>query len=92
MVIRRSAKFIGASDIFRDLDSSTLALRVIFIPVRTVCGEPDLSDAFCLVLAVVAEETGCRGRELRSGGDDLGGDDDIYAFRLDLLWAPLSGL
>jgi len=32
-------------------------------------------------LAVLAAETGCRGRELRKGGDSFGGGAVIYALR-----------
>lgn len=39
---------------------------------------------FCRELAVEADETGCRGRELLSGGDVLGGGEDMIAVRLEL--------
>jgi len=55
---------------------------VILIPLRACFGEPDESIAFCLELAVDAEETGSRGRELRKGGDVFSGGAEINAFRL----------
>lgn len=42
-------------------------------------GDLALSTALLRELAVVAIETGCRGRELRSGGDNLGGGAMILA-------------
>ena len=42
-------------------------------------GDLALSTAFIRELAVVAIETGCRGRELRSGGDNFGGGAIILA-------------
>lgn len=42
------------------------------------------SITFSLELAVVAAETGLRGRELRSGGESLGGGVAIYALSLVL--------
>ncbi len=42
------------------------------------------SLTFILELVVVAEETGWRGRELRSGGESLGGGVEIYALSLAL--------
>lgn len=69
-----------------------VAVRVTFIPVRTCCGEPDRSATFCLELAVEAEETGCRGRELRRGGDNFGRGAEIYAFKLALLFKDISVL
>jgi len=53
------------------------------MPVRLFCGDPDLSVIRCRELAVDADDTGSRGRELRSGGDALGGDD-MTAVMLEL--------
>jgi hypothetical protein len=47
------------------------------MPLRTCFGESEGSAAFCLEIAAVAEETGCRGRELRRGGESFGGGADI---------------
>lgn len=38
-----------------------------------------------------AEETGCRGRELRRGGDCFGGAAEMYAFKLDGFVFSFSG-
>jgi hypothetical protein len=62
------------------------------MPVRTCCGELDRSAVFCLELAVVAAETGCRGRELRRGGEVFGRGADMYAFKLALFVDIFSGL
>ncbi len=47
------------------------------MPLRALFGEPEGSAAFCLELAAMAEDTGCRGRELRRGGDSFGGGADM---------------
>ena len=46
----------------------------------------DLSTALIRELAVVADDTGCRGRELLRGGDSLGGGAVMYAWRRVLLF------
>lgn len=46
-----------------------------------LCGDFSRSMVFCLELAVVASDTGCRGRELRSGGESFGGGDMTAARR-----------
>jgi hypothetical protein len=87
---RLAAKSTGpTSTIFLGFGS---LFRVIFMPVLTCCGDPDRSAAFCLELAVDAEETGCRGLELRRGGDVFGGGAEMYAFRLELFMLSFSGL
>lgn len=46
-----------------------------------MCGDLDWSTAFNLEAAVVASETGCRGLELRSGGEFFGAGDRVAASR-----------
>ena len=90
ILARLAAKSTGpTSTIFLSFGSSFL---VIFMPVLTCCGDPDRSAAFCLEFAVDAEETGCRGLELRRGGDVFGGGAEMYAFRLELFMLSFSGL
>ena len=73
---RFAAKSTGVVSIgFRALGS--VAVLLIFIPLRTCCGEPARSAAFCLELAVEEFVTVCRGLELRSGGEVFGGGADM---------------
>lgn len=84
MVSRRCAKSTGPpNDNFRlraggvsDLEPG-LAGGLI----GGLCGDFSRSMAFCLELAVVAWDTGCRGRELRSGGESFGGGEITAARR-----------
>lgn len=46
-----------------------------------LCGDLDRSMAFNRELAVEACDTGCRGRELRSGGESFGGGEMTAASR-----------
>lgn len=46
-----------------------------------MCGDLDRSTAFSLEAAVVASETGCRGLELRSGGEFFAAADRVAASR-----------
>jgi len=97
----KSTEASGTSGIFRggcfvSLVSLGWLLRVIFIPVLTCCGDPDRSPdrsaAFCLELAVVAEETGCRDREPRRGGEVFGRGAMTCALRLAVFVFILSGV
>jgi hypothetical protein len=53
------------------------------IPVPTWC-EAALAGPFGLS-GVDADDTGCRGRELRKGGDAFDGAAEMYAFKLLLV-------
>ena len=56
------------------------------MPLRACFGEVEGSACLGFVVVVVAaEETGCRGRELRRGGEVLGRGADMYALRLALV-------
>lgn len=71
-------RFAG-SYVFDEEGSFTLSLAV---------GRPGgfvLAVSFIRELAVVATETGCRGRELLRGGESLGGAADTYAWSRLLL-------
>lgn len=46
-----------------------------------MCGDLDWSTAFSREAAVVASETGCRGLELRRGGEFFGAGDRLAASR-----------
>lgn len=43
----------------------------------TLLGDRPLSAALMRELVVVAADTGCRGRELRNGGDSFGGGEEM---------------
>ena len=74
----KSSLLNGTSGLVRFLTSFASALlRIIFMPDLICCGEPDRSAAFCREFSVDAEETGSRGRELRRGGDVLGGGAEM---------------
>jgi hypothetical protein len=62
------------------------------MPVLTCCGDADRSAVFCLELAVVAEETGCRDREPRRGGEVFGRGAITCALRLAVFVFILSGV
>jgi hypothetical protein len=56
------------------------------MPLRACFGELEGSAGLGFEAAVVAaEDTGCRGRELRRGGEVLGSGADMYALRLALV-------
>lgn len=85
---RRCSKSIGptaiilrfaGSYVFDEDGSLTLSLAV------GRAGGFVLAVSFIRELAVVATETGCRGRELLRGGESLGGATDTYAWSRLLL-------
>lgn len=85
---RRCAKSIGptaiilrfaGSYVFEEEGSLTLSLA------DDRAGGFVLAVSFIRELAVVATETGCRGRELLRGGESLGGAADTYAWSRLLL-------
>lgn len=85
---RRCSKSIGptaiilrfaGSYVFDEEGSLTLSLAV------GRAGGFVLAASFIRELAVVATETGCRGRELLRGGESLGGAADTYAWSRLLL-------
>lgn len=84
MCSRRCSKSIGPTEIFRLLVVDPSGFRDCF--GAGLCGDLDLSTAFKRELAVVAVDTDCRGRELRSGGDNFGGGAATYAVRRVLLF------
>lgn len=53
-------------------------------------GDLSLSIAFTLELMVEADDTGCLGRELLSGGDNFGRGADMKAFSLVLPLAEIA--
>lgn len=55
------------------------------MPLLTCFGEPEVSEGFGFEGVAVAEETGCRGRELRRGGEVFGRGAEMYAFRLEFI-------
>jgi hypothetical protein len=61
------------------------------MPLRVCFGDPEGSAGFGFE---AAEETGARGRELRSGGEVFGGGAEMYALRLELvlIFGGLLGL
>lgn len=71
--------FLGRVLLSICLDSS----KVLFFPF-------DLSTALRRELVVVADDTGCRGRELLRGGDSLGGGVVMYAWSRVLLFGVKS--
>lgn len=81
---------MGPTDILRrrDVDSSAFddCLGAF------LCGDLALSTAFRRELAVVAVDTDCRGRELRRGGDSLGGGAATNAVRRVLLFGVMRPL
>lgn len=88
MCSRRCSKSIGptaiilrfaGSYVFDEEGSLTLSLAF------GRAGGFVLANSFIRELAVVATETGCRGRELLSGGESLGGAADTYAWSRLLL-------
>ena len=80
MVSRLSAKSTGPTEIFRRRvvgTSCCLEAGLLGGLLAVLCGDFDLSTCFKRELAVVALETGCRGRELRKGGDSFGGGAEM---------------
>lgn len=74
---------MGPMEIFRRLVSGSGVLEGaldLTLPIGLV-----LSTAFMRELAVVATDTGWRGRDDRSGGDSFGGGFAMYAWRRVLL-------
>lgn len=61
---------MGPIDIFLRLVVDSFVLGNL---EPSLLGDLALSIAFNRELAVVAMDTGCRGRELRKGGDSFGG-------------------
>ena len=56
------------------------------MPLRACFGDVEGSAGLGFEAAVAAaEEMGCRGRELRRGGDVFGGGAEMYALRLALV-------
>ena len=73
---RRAAKSTTPGTTMRLLGFAPYpSFRVALYPL--ISGVTDLSAALALELAVVAVDTGRRGRELRSGGEVLGGGADM---------------
>jgi hypothetical protein len=86
MCSRRWAKSMGPTEIFLGLvGSSGFVVVVVDDLDDCLCGDRGRSTVFILELAVLALETGWRGRELLSGGDSFGGGAEMYALRRLLL-------
>jgi hypothetical protein len=81
---------MGPIDIFRLRDGASLDLPAA--RELGLWGDFPLSTAFIRELAVVAMETGCRGRELRSGGDSFGEGEATKAWSRVLLVAEALGV
>lgn len=82
MCSRRCSKSIGPTDIFRRRGDGSAILDG---GKEGGAGDLALSTALIRELAVVATETGCRGRELLRGGESFGGGAIILAWSRLLL-------